>query len=141
MMIFLLLSHALFWAMIKSLEKSLSGNKCFLLLRQYQEEMLNAYLTESDEYPELLRFCNIAYELLPYKISTTIKKTKISKYVRKLNAIAIVAAGYSGAMPEDLACDLLNDFDFSFNKVCCCKIESMLPQLNKMIEQELDGMA
>ena len=49
--------------------------------------------------------------------------------------------GYGGDMPEDLACDLLNDIDFSFNKVCCCKIESMLPQLNKTIEQELDGMA
>ena len=135
------LSHALFWVMTKSLEKSLSGNKCFLLLRQYQEEMLSAYLTESDEYPELLHFCNIAYDLLPYEISITIKNSKISKYVRKLNAIAIVAAGYGGDMPEDLACDLLNDIDFSFNKVCCCKIESMLPQLNKMIEQELDGMA
>lgn len=133
----IVLSHALFWVMSKSLEKALSGNKCFLLLRQYQEEMLDAYLTESNEYPELLRYCNIVYEALPYEISMSIKKTKISKQVKMLSAIATVAAGYGGDMPEDLACELLDDMDFSNNKVCCRRIESMLPQLYKMVEEEL----
>ena len=27
--------------------------------------MLDAYLTESDYFPELLRYCNLIYELLP----------------------------------------------------------------------------
>lgn len=53
----IVLSHALFWVMTRSLEKLLPVNKCFLLLRMYQEEMLEAYLTELDEYPELLRYC------------------------------------------------------------------------------------
>lgn len=136
----IVLSHALFWVMTRSLEKLLPVNKCFLLLRMYQEEMLEAYLTESEEYPELLRYCNVAYELLPYEISTALKNPKISKHVRKLSALATVAAGYGGDMPEYLACELLNDMDFSFNKVSCPKIELILPQLYKMVEKEFDSV-
>lgn len=133
----IVLSHALFWVMSRSLEKALPGNKCLLLLRQYQEEMLDAYLTESDEYPELLRYCTLAYEALPYEISLAIKNPKISKQVRRLGAIAIVAAGYGGDMPEGLACELLDDMDFVYNKVCCRRIESMLSEFYKMVEEEL----
>lgn len=107
-------------------------------LMNKRKQMLDAYLTESDEFPELLRYCNIAYEVLPYEVSVTVKDPKISKPVRKLSAIAMVAAGYGGDMPEELACGLLDDMDFSFNKISCPKIERMLPQFNKMVERELN---
>ena len=56
------------------------------------------------------------------------------KDARKLAAIAIVAAGYGGDMPEDLCYDLLDDIAFHYNKVKYRKIEQMLPQLNTMAE-------
>lgn len=48
----------------------------------------------------------------------------------------IVAGGYGGDMPEDLCYDLLDNIDFYYNKVRCRKIERILPQLNKMVEEE-----
>ena len=51
---------------------------------------------------------------------------------RKLQSVAIVACGYGGDMPEDLADELLDDIDFEFNKVRCRKIEQMLPRLRRM---------
>ena len=53
------LSHALFWIMSRPMEKKLPSIEGFLLLRKYEEEMLVAYLTLSDEFPELLRYCNL----------------------------------------------------------------------------------
>lgn len=53
----------------------------------------------------------------------------------------MVAAGYAGDIPENLCYDLLDDIDFHFNKVKCRKIEQILPQLNKMVEDELKMMA
>jgi hypothetical protein len=55
---------------------------------------------------------------------------------RKLAAITIVAGGYGGDMPEDLAYDLLDDIDFYYNKVKCRKIEKLLPVLNKLVIEE-----
>ena len=52
----------------------------------------------------------------------------------------MIAAGYAGDMPEDLCNDLLDDIDFHFNKVRCRKIEQMLHQLNKMVEEEIKGI-
>ena len=52
----------------------------------------------------------------------------------------MVAAGYAGDMLEGLCYDLLDDIDFHFNKVKCRKIEQMLPQFNKMVEEEIKGM-
>lgn len=136
----IVLSHALFWVMTRSLEKVHSGNKCFLLLRQYEEEMLDAYLTESGEFPELLHYCNILYEAFPFVLNTLVKSASNDKPVRKLMAISVVAGGFGGDMRDDLANDLLDDMDFSYNKVCCRKIERMLPLLNKMVEKELEDM-
>lgn len=48
----------------------------------------------------------------------------------------IVAGGYGGDMPEDLCYDLLDNINFYYNKVRCRKIERILPQLNKMVEEE-----
>ena len=130
----IVLSHALFWSMTHALEKPFRHNKCFLLLRQYQGEMLTAYLTESDEYIELLRYCNILFNALPYQLGHDKREGKAVKASNRLIAIAVVASGYGGDMDEDLADELLDDMDFFFNKVCCRKIERMILHLNKLVE-------
>ena len=107
----------------------------FLLLRQYEEEMLDAFLQDDDYFSELLHYCNIQYELLPTILMASHLKTE--KDARKLAAIAMVAAGYAGDMPEDLANALLDDIDYHFNKVKCRKIEQMMPRLTKMVEREM----
>ena len=111
-----------------------------------EQELIKQYLEE-----------NVS-EILAEKINNGVKivknnKTLINKKdlngfmnyanqeARKLAAITMVAAGYAGDMPEDLCYDLLDDIDFHFNKVKCRKIEQMLPQLNKMVEEELKKMA
>ena len=110
----------------------------FLLLRQYEEEMLDAFLQDDDYFPELLHYCNILYEMLPTILGASHLRSE--KDARKLAAIALVAAGYAGDMPEDLANALLDDIDYQFDKVKCRKIEQMMPQLMKMVESEMEGM-
>ena len=134
----IVLSHALFWVMTKSLKGKVAKEKNLLLIRQYQEEMLEAYLTEDDYFPEILHYCNIMYETL-LTITAGIYDLHTDKEARKLAGITMVAAGYGGDMPEALCYDLLDDIDFHFNKVKCRKIELMLPQLNKMVEEEIKG--
>ena len=41
----IVLSQALFWVMTKSLKGKVAKGKNLLLIREYQEEMLEAYLT------------------------------------------------------------------------------------------------
>ena len=131
----IVLSHALFWVMTSSLKGKMTKQKYFLLLRQYQEEMLDAYLTESSDFPELLHYCNVIYNTLPiilrgaYNFST-------DKEARKLGAICVVAGGYGGDMPEEQANELLDDMDFHYNKVKCPKIEKLLPTLSKLVVNE-----
>lgn len=109
--------------------------KYLLLLRQYQEEMLEAYLTESEDFKDLLHYCNIMYNALPMLLRSTYDfHTHLD--ARKLAAITIVAGGYGGDMPEDQAYDLLDDIDFYYNKVKCRKIEKLLPVLSKLVIQE-----
>ena len=160
----IVLSHALFWVMIQSLKGKIRQEKLptvttfsprdslsklssplglpkefFLLLRQYQEEMLDAFLTEDDYFPELLRYCNILFETLPTILMASHLKTE--KDARKLAAIAVVAAGYGGDMDEELADELLDDMDFDrYGKVKCRMIEGMLPKLMKMVESEMKSM-
>ena len=110
----------------------------FLLLRQYEEEMLDAFLQDDDYFPELLHYCNIQYELLPMILMST--GFRIDKDARKLAAISVVAAGYGGDMSEDLANALLDDIDYHFDKVKCRKIEGMMPKLMGMVESEMEGM-
>ena len=122
------LSHALFWVMTQpqcqkgkirkerlpsvttfsprdSLSKLSSPlglpKEFFLLLRQYEEEMLDAFLMEDDYFSELLRYCNILYEMLPIILGASHLRTE--KDARKLAAIAVVAAGYGGDMDEESA--------------------------------------
>lgn len=110
-----------------------------LLLRRYEEEMLDAYLTESDEFSELLHYCNTLYEVFP-SILNVLKSASNDKPIRKLMAISVVAGGFGGDMRDELANELLDDMNFSYNKVCCHKIERMLPLLNKMVEKEIECM-
>ena len=65
---------------------------------------------------------------------------RAEKDARKLAAISLVAAGYAGDMPEDLANELLDDIDYHFNKVKCRKIEGLMPRLMGMAESEMEGM-
>ena len=161
----IVLSHALFWTMTlpqffksklrkeklpsvttfsprDSLSKLRSPlglpKEFFLLLRQYQEEMLDAFLQDDDYFPDLLHYCNLMYEML----STILMASHLrdEKDSRKLAAISVVAAGFGGDMPEELANILLDDIDYNYNKVKCRQIELIMPKLMKMVEGEMEGM-
>ena len=134
----IVLSHALFWVMTKSLKGKVAKEKNLILLRQYQEELLEAYLTEDNYFPEILHYCNILYDI---PITAGVYDLYTDKDARKLAGITMIAAGYAGDMSEDLCNNLLDDIDFYFNKVRCRKIEQMLPQLNKMVEEEIKRIA
>ena len=136
----IVLSHALFWVMTQPqfFKSKMRKEKFFLLLRQYQEEMLDAFLQDDDYFPDLLHYCNILYEMLPTILMSSYLREE--KDARKLAAISVVAAGFGGDMDEELANALLDDMDFHFNKVKCRKIEQMLPKLMKMVEGEMRSM-
>ena len=131
----IVLSHALFWVMTQNIKGKVGKEKYLLLLRQYQEEMLEAYLTESEGFKDLLHYCNIIYNTLPVILRSTYD-FHINLDARKLAAITIVAGGYGGDMPEDQAYELLDDIDFYYNKVKCRKIEKLLPVLSKLVIEE-----
>lgn len=136
----IVLSHALFWTMTlpQFFKSRLRKEKFFLLLRQYQEEMLDAFLQDDDYFSDLLHYCNILYEMLPtILMSSHLREEKDS---RKLAAISVVAAGFGGDMDEELCNELLDDMDFHYNKVKCRKIELMLPKLMMMVEGEMKSM-
>ena len=61
----IVLSHARVWVMTPNIKGKVGKVKYLLLLRQYQEEMLEAYLTESEDFKDLLHYCNIMYNTLP----------------------------------------------------------------------------
>ena len=136
----IVLSHALYWTMtqLQFFKSKMRKEKFFLLLRQYEEEMFDAFLQDDDYFPELLHYCNILYEMLPIILGASHLRT--NKDARKLAAIALVAAGYGGDMDEELANALLDDIDYHFNKVKCRKIEGLMPQLIKMVESEMRSM-
>ncbi len=136
----IVLSHALYWTMTlpQFFKSKLRKEKFFLLLRQYQEEMLDAFLQDDDYFSDLLNYCNILYEMLPTILMSSYYREE--KDSRKLAAISVVAAGFGGDMPEELANILLDDIDYHYNKVKCQQIEMMMPKLNKMVEGEMKGM-
>ena len=110
-----------------------------LLLRQYQEEMLDAYLQDTEDFPTMLHDCNIIYEYLPMVLQGS--HLRGEKGASKLAAIAVVAAGYGGDMDKELANELLDDMDFDkYGKVRCRKIEGMVPKVMKMVEGEMEDM-
>ena len=161
----IVLSHAMFWTMTQlqffksklrkeklpsvttfsprdSLSKLSSPlglpKEFFLLLRQYQEEMLDAFLLDDDYFSELLHYCNILYEMLPTILGAS--HLRAEKDARKLAAIALFAAGYAGDMDEELCNELLDDIDYHFNKVKCRKIEGLMPKLMNMVESEMETL-
>ena len=137
----IVLSHALFWVMTQPqyLKGKIRKEKFFLLLRQYQEEMLDAYLQNTEDFPAMLHYCNIIYEYLPSILMSTELRT--DKDACRLAAIAVVAAGCGGDMDEELCNELLDDMDFDkYGKVKCRKIEQMLPILMRMVEGEMKSM-
>ncbi len=136
----IILSHALFWTMTlpQYFKGKLRKEKFFQLIRQYQEEMLDAFLLDDDYFPDLLHYCNILYEMLPTILMSSYYREE--KDSRKLVAITIVAAGYGGDMPEELADILLDDIDYLANKVKCRQIELLMPKLMKMVEDEMKEM-
>ena len=136
----IVLSHALFWTMTlpQFFKSKLRKEKFFLLLRQYQEEMLDAFLQDDDYFSDLLCYCNIMYEILPtILMSSHLREEKDS---RRLAAISVVAAGFGGDMDEELATILLDDIDYNYNKVKCRQIELIMPKLMKMVEGEMRSM-
>ncbi len=135
----IVLSHALFWVMTQNMKGHVAKERYFLLLRQYQEEMLEAYLTVSDQFSELLHYCNLTFNLFP-QILTAQYNILTDKDARKLSGIFMVAGGYGGDMPEELVDELLDDIDFYYNHVKCRKIEQMLPQLYKRAEAEIQDV-
>ena len=88
----------------QSLKGEIRQGKFLFLLRQYQEEMLDAYLQDTEDFPTMLHYCNIIYEYLPMILNGSHLRSE--KDVRKLAAIAVVAAGYGGDMDEELANEL-----------------------------------
>lgn len=136
----IVLSHALFWNMSQTLKGRIRQEKHLLLLRQYEEEMLDAFLQDDDYFHDLLQYCNILYEFLPI-ILLRVHDMKRDKEARKLVAMAVVAGGYGGDMPEELANELQDDMDFDkYGKVKCRKIEEMLPELMMMVVGEMGSM-
>ena len=135
----IVLSHVLFWVMSKPFISKMPHHECFLLLHKYEEEMLEAYLTESEDFPELLSYCNIIYNIFPIVMKTYEQSTKSKRLSRKLMMTAVVAAGYGGDIDTELAYDLLDDINFNpLGKVVCPAIERMLPFLNKMVMEEMN---
>ena len=134
----IVLSHALFWVMSKPFVTQLPNNQCFLLFRQYEEEMLEAYLTEDESFAELLKYCNILYQVFPMVIKQYVHSDRSARLTRKLSAIHIVASGFGGDIDTQSAYDLLDNIDFNrYGKVVCPEIERMLPMLNQMVEEEI----
>ncbi len=131
----IVLSHALFWTMTATIHGKIAKQTYFLLLRQYQEEMLEAWLTESPDFPDLLHYCNVIYNTLPVILQGAYNFS-VDKDARRLGAICVVAGGYGGDMPDDQANELLDDIDFFYNRVKCRKIERLLPTLNKLVVAE-----
>ena len=68
----IVLSHALFWVMTQNIRGRMAKQKFLLLLRQYQEEMLEAYLIESPDFSDLLHYCN--HVRLPAQYSLRLKR-------------------------------------------------------------------
>ena len=109
-----MLSHAIYWTMtqLQFFKSKMRKEKFFLLLRQYEEEMLDAFLQEDDYFSELLHYCNILYEMLPTILGAS--HLRANKDARKLAAIALVAAGYAGDMDEELANELPDAVNYHF---------------------------
>ena len=73
----IVLSHALFWVMTQNIKGKVGKEKYLLLLRQYQEEMLEAYLTESEDFYYNKVKCRKIEKLLPVLNKLVIEEQKL----------------------------------------------------------------
>lgn len=80
---------------------------------------------------------NVGHESLLCETQTIIKKLKIGRYACGRNSY-VLSTCYGRDMPDELACELLGDINFYYNKPCCYKIEIMFVRLrfNKIVEQQ-----
>ena len=109
----LIVSHALCRLMTRTSVKQYSRLKSLQLLRQYEEEMQEAWLTESPDIPDLLRYCNLMLEGLMYELKTSVEYSFLTpSQAHRLGSTLVVAAGYGGDMPDEEAWELLDDMDF-----------------------------
>lgn len=109
----LVVSHALCRLMTRTSVKQYSRLKSLQLLRQYEEEMLEAWLTESPDIPDLLRYCNLMLEGLMYELKTSVEYSFLTpSQANRLGSILVVAASYGSDMPDEEAWELLDDMDF-----------------------------
>ena len=121
----IVLSHALFWTMT--------------LPQNFKSKIRKEnFLQDDDYFSDLLHYCTLMYEIMPtILMSSYLREEKDS---RRLAAIAVVAAGFGGDMPDELATILLDDIDYHYNKVKCRQIELIMPKLMKMVEGEMRSM-
>ena len=73
----IVLSHALFWVMTQNIKGKVGKEKYLLLLRQYQEEMLEAWLTESSDFKDLSLLSH-THPTSPYETIPTIHNQEYS---------------------------------------------------------------
>ena len=133
----IILSHALFWTMTlpQYFKSKLRKEKFFLLLRQYQEELLDAFLQDDDYFSDLLHYCNILYEMLPTILMSSYYREE--KDARKLAAISVVAAGFGGDMDEELCNELLDDMDFHYIHTSLCLNGEGTKEINELKKPQL----
>ena len=124
--------------MSKPFVKKLPKLKSFFLLRKFEEEMLTAYLIESEDFPDLLRACNVIFETLPYELSEFMRNPSTFKAARRLQAVSVVAVGYGGDMSDEEAITILDDLDFKNNVVYSSLIEESRSMLQMLVEGELE---
>lgn len=78
------------------------------------------------------------FEGLMYELKVSLQLGLLTpSQANRLSSTLVVAAGYGGDIPDEKAWELLDDMDFEQNKVCCRKMEQMLPQLRKWVEEEM----
>ena len=124
-----------FAQMEQQLKEIHPNEKNRLFYHHSSEEMLDAFLQDDDYFSDLLHYCTLMYEIMPtILMSSYLREEKDS---RRLAAISVVAAGFGGDMPEELANILLDDIDYHYNKVKCRQIELIMPKLMKMVEGEM----
>ena len=134
----IVLSHALLWMMSAPVAAKLRDNRQLLLLRQYEEEMLVAYLTEDERFTELLRYSNILCDIFPQTIPLYANDAKNKKLIHRLMSTIVVACGYAGDLDTEEVYTLLDDLDFdSYGKVYSSKIANKFPALDKMVVDEM----
>ena len=82
---YIVVSHTLFLMMSKPLAGKLPSLKGLFLLRKLEEDILTTYLTESDEHPELLRYCNLLYDMFPYELAAAAHNAAIADRTYSIN--------------------------------------------------------